>query len=108
MRVRGADGLMTRVWKTSRASPYSVSFCRHATTLLAEISPRSDFRQRGGPEIFPEAFEQVVKFFASGCSKSERGRNELDEANEEWPTVQAPLPPLPAREPRPWPADAET
>ena len=57
---------------------------------------------------FLGSFEEVVRCFASECSKSERGRLELDAANGEWPPAQAPLPPLPAREPRPWPANAET
>ena len=108
VRVRGADGKLGWVWKTSRASPYPVSLCRHAATLLAEIGPRCGFRQRGEPCISLEAFEEVVRCFASGCSKSERGRLEVDVANGDWPPAQAPLPPLPAREPRPWPADAET
>ena len=108
-RVRLRDhGKMIWVWKTSRASPYPVALCRHVATLLAEVSPRGAFRQRCELPVSAEAFAEVTECFASGCSKSERGRLQLANACGEWPPPQAPIAPLPAREPRPWPAHAET
>ena len=107
VRVRDGRGKMVWVWKTSRASPYPVKLSRDVSEILAEVAPRSAFLQRGEVAVSTEAFAEVVQCFAEGCSKSQRGQLQLEAATGDWPPAAAPVPPPPAREPRPWPVGAE-